>query len=124
MKSCSCRYEMYGQDYMHMALVGVRDGFISAHVSESSPSLKGECCIQIRVLRYLKTKRGHMEIINEIVESLAETYIKKGMHLGDNDPLVEHYCIIHFRNPISLQVHFHDFIVQRGEGRLNDQHNI
>ena len=27
------------QDYMHMALVGVRDGFISAQVSESSPSL-------------------------------------------------------------------------------------
>ena len=27
---------------MHMALVGVRDGFISAQVSESSPSLKGE----------------------------------------------------------------------------------
>ena len=37
--------------YMHMALVGVRDGFISAQVSESSPSLKGECRIQIRVLR-------------------------------------------------------------------------
>ena len=28
-----------------MALVGVRDGFISAQVSESSPSLKGECWI-------------------------------------------------------------------------------
>ena len=26
--------------YMHMALVGARDGFISAQVSESSPSLK------------------------------------------------------------------------------------
>ena len=32
--------------YMHTALVGVRDGFISAQVSESSPSLKGECWIQ------------------------------------------------------------------------------
>ena len=29
-----------------MALVGVQDGFISAQVSESSPSLKGECWIQ------------------------------------------------------------------------------
>ena len=27
-------------EYMHMALVGVRYGFISALVSESSPSLK------------------------------------------------------------------------------------
>ena len=29
-------------EYMHMVLVGVRDGFISAQVYESSPSLKGE----------------------------------------------------------------------------------
>ena len=27
-------------EYMHMTLVGVRDGFISAQVSESSTSLK------------------------------------------------------------------------------------
>ena len=38
-------------DYMHMVLVGVRDGFISTQVSESSPSLKGDGWIRIRVLR-------------------------------------------------------------------------
>ena len=34
-----------------MALAGVRDGFISAQVSESSPSLKGEGWIQIHLAR-------------------------------------------------------------------------
>ena len=35
--------------YMHMALFGVRYGFFSAQVSESSPSLKGEVWIRTRV---------------------------------------------------------------------------
>ena len=38
-------------DYMHMALFGVRDGFFSAKVSESSPSLKAEGWIRTQVLR-------------------------------------------------------------------------
>ena len=36
---------------MHMSLFGVRDGFFSAQVSESSPSLKGEGWIQTQVPR-------------------------------------------------------------------------
>ena len=36
---------------MHMALFGVRDGFFSAQVSESSPSRKGEGWIRTRVPR-------------------------------------------------------------------------
>ena len=56
----------------------------------------------------------------KMVESLAEKYIKKGMHLGDNLPekgvfgrykitlkefLVEHNCIIHNWNTLSPRVH-------------------
>ena len=44
-------------EYMHMTLVGVRDGVISAQVSDSNPSLKAECWIQTRVLRLNRLAR-------------------------------------------------------------------